>query len=352
MVVGCGALGNEVLKNLVLSGVRHLVCVDFDKVEEDNLSRSVLFSREDAAIGRLKVEAVASRLREMAPDVEVDTVAGDIAFDVGLGRIADMDVVLGCVDSRWARFMINRHCLRTARPWVEGGISMWEGSARVFIPGQNCYACGLTPEGLSDIRRRMPCANVIRKAVQSDSVPTSSFSASVIGAVLSQEALKLVCGEQSLGGRMFSWEGDVVSARTVEFSAWDDDCPEHECRVPAEKSGFNCGTAVSELLDHFGDGASLALRDDCFVDYVVRRADNEKYEVMCPGRKVEDAMAKDPSLCALRAADCYQNEYRTIDSSFPYPGMTLGELGIPADDILDVRVGGERRFIRMGDRVC
>ena len=42
MVVGCGALGNEVLKNLVLFGVEHLVIVDFDYVEASNLSRSIL----------------------------------------------------------------------------------------------------------------------------------------------------------------------------------------------------------------------------------------------------------------------------------------------------------------------
>ena len=45
MVVGCGALGNEVLKNLVLFGVGHLVIVDFDIVESTNLTRSVLFRR-------------------------------------------------------------------------------------------------------------------------------------------------------------------------------------------------------------------------------------------------------------------------------------------------------------------
>ena len=46
MVVGCGALGNEVLKNLVLMGVEHLVVVDFDIVEIGNLTRSVLFTIE------------------------------------------------------------------------------------------------------------------------------------------------------------------------------------------------------------------------------------------------------------------------------------------------------------------
>ena len=41
MVVGCGALGNEVLKNLVLMGVTHIVAIDFDVVEMGNLPRSV-----------------------------------------------------------------------------------------------------------------------------------------------------------------------------------------------------------------------------------------------------------------------------------------------------------------------
>ena len=63
MVVGCGALGNEVLKNLVLLGVEHIVAVDFDIVEVGNLSRSVLFSKEDADARRLKVEVIAERLK-------------------------------------------------------------------------------------------------------------------------------------------------------------------------------------------------------------------------------------------------------------------------------------------------
>ena len=44
MVVGCGALGNEVAKDLALFGVGHLWLVDFDRVEYSNLMRSVLFT--------------------------------------------------------------------------------------------------------------------------------------------------------------------------------------------------------------------------------------------------------------------------------------------------------------------
>lgn len=46
MVVGCGALGNEVLKNLALLGAGHLTLVDFDRVEPRNLSRSILFTEQ------------------------------------------------------------------------------------------------------------------------------------------------------------------------------------------------------------------------------------------------------------------------------------------------------------------
>ena len=65
MVVGCGALGNEVLKHLVLSGVSHIVVVDFDVVEADNLAHSILFTPDDALQGRRKVGAVAERLHTL-----------------------------------------------------------------------------------------------------------------------------------------------------------------------------------------------------------------------------------------------------------------------------------------------
>ena len=71
MVIGCGALGNEVLKHLALMGVGRLTVVDFDRVEADNLPRSVLFTAADAEAGRPKVEAAAERLRQLNPGVTV-----------------------------------------------------------------------------------------------------------------------------------------------------------------------------------------------------------------------------------------------------------------------------------------
>lgn len=47
LVVGAGALGNEIVKNLALLGVGNLLIADLDRIENSNLSRSVLYRAAD-----------------------------------------------------------------------------------------------------------------------------------------------------------------------------------------------------------------------------------------------------------------------------------------------------------------
>ncbi|MBR0264809.1 MAG: ThiF family adenylyltransferase [Prevotella sp.] len=359
MVVGCGALGNEVLKNLVLLGVEHIVAVDFDIVEVGNLSRSVLFSKQDADARRLKVEVIAERLKAMNPAVEVKTICGDIAYDVGLGLIRQMDVVIGCVDSRWARYCINRLCMRAGIPWVDGGIEELEGTARVFVPGKNCYACNLGPEGLKDLARRMPCSGIIRRQEQAGHAPTTSIVASVIGAVEAQEALKLVHREAlergeltSLCGKMFYYDGQHLTTKVIDFQAYDDDCAMHDRWMPIQSSELSDGQTVAEALSAVkrkfdARQATVCLENDCFVDYVVERSNDRKTQVMCPGRAVELFVERDKALRGIPLSGMYQHEYREIDESFPYQTCTLSQLGVPAHDVLHVMADGQDYYLEM-----
>ncbi|MBQ8991465.1 MAG: ThiF family adenylyltransferase [Prevotella sp.] len=359
MVVGCGALGNEVLKNLVLLGVEHIVAVDFDIVEVGNLSRSVLFSKQDADDRRLKVEVIAERLKAMNPAVEVKTICGDIAYDVGLGLIRQMDVVIGCVDSRWARYCINRLCMRAGIPWVDGGIEELEGTARVFVPGKNCYACNLGPEGLKDLARRMPCSGIIRRQEQAGHAPTTSIVASVIGAVEAQEALKLVHREAlergeltSLCGKMFYYDGQHLTTKVIDFQAYDDDCAMHDRWMPIQSSELSDGQTVAEALSAIkrkfdARQATVCLENDCFVDYVVERSNDRKTQVMCPGRAVELFVERNQVLRGIPLSGMYQHEYREIDESFPYQTCTLSQLGVPAHDVLHVMADGQDYYLEM-----
>lgn len=354
MVVGCGALGNEVLKNLVLMGVIHITVVDFDIVETGNLSRSVLFSKADANQKRQKTEVVAERLRQMNSSVEVKSIVGDIAYDVGLGLIRKMDVVIGCVDSRWARYCINRLCMRAGIPWVDGGINGLEGTSRVFIPGRNCYACNLGPEGLKDLARRMPCSGIIRRQEQAGSAPTTSIIASIIGAIEVQEALKLIQKDYgtSLCGKMFYYDGEHMTTRIADYEAYDEDCPEHELWTPVCATQVTMHYTVSEALCQWSDETgsdkiTLHLTNDCFVDEVSRRDNDEQYIVMLPGHQVEAFVGKDRVLGGLPLSALYQHEYRHIDSDFPYQDLTLAQLGIPEEDIVHVVANGKDHYLEL-----
>lgn len=359
MVVGCGALGNEVLKNLTLMGVQHIVAVDFDHVEIGNLTRSVLFRKADALSERYKTDVIAERLKELNPQLDIQTIQGDIAYDVGLGLVRQMDVVIGCVDSQWARFCINRLCMRAGVSWVDGGISELEGTTRVFVPGKNCYACNLGPEGLRDLKRRMPCTGIIRRHEETGSVPTTSLIASIIGAVQVQEALKLLQPDalaegklESLCGKMFYYEGEHLTTRLLDFQAWDDDCAEHECWEPVEPTTITPAMPISEVLrilreELEAQEVEISLRNDCFVDYVAERATDCQWEVMLPGRAVESFVEQHEKLAGIPLSGMYQHEYRRIGSCFPYQELTLAALGLPAHDVLCVKANGKERFVEM-----
>lgn len=360
VVAGCGALGNEVLKNLALAGAGHITIVDFDEVEPSNLNRSVLFRREDAAGGRLKVDAAAGRLKELNPDICITTVCGDVAYDVGLGVFREADVVIGCVDSRWARYCINRLCMRAGTPWVDGGIDGLEGTARVFVPGRNCYACNLGPQGLDELRRRVSCAGVIRRQEEAGHVPTTGVAASVIGAVQVQEAMKLLHPDAledgslgSLAGRIFYYDGRHLTTRTAEFEAYDDDCPVHERWEPVGKIGLDIESTVEAALEGLAVATGTRdvafwLHDDCFVDVVGEKDGDLSWDVMLPGRKVASFVEAHPEMRSYPYSALWQNEFSSVDAAFPYRTMTLGELGIPPRDVLKVRAAGRTMYFEIG----
>ncbi len=356
MVVGCGALGNEVIKDLVLFGVRHLVVVDDDIGAECNLARSVLYAPAD--VGRSKVRAVARRVGEMNPQAEVDTIDGDVAVSVGLGLLRSMDVVIGCLDNRLARYRLNRLCMRAGVPWVDGGIDGLEGTARVFAPGQNCYACNLGPEALRDLGRHLSCADVVRRNERSRRAATTPIMAAIIGAVQVQEALKLLHPDEmsqgdltSLCGKMFYYEGQHLGARFVTYQAYDDECECHERWEPVKASPMTTQTTVAAALARLKgmaecDTPVIVLRNHRFVDYVVSRRDDHRTDVMAPDFRVPDMLERDGHTDTDMGA-YLQHGYGEIGDSFPYSHLTLAQVGVPRQDVLCVRAGEKEIFVEL-----
>src|SRR5438874_4427124 len=83
LVIGAGALGNEIVKNLALLGVGHVLIADLDRVENSNLSRSVLYRASDNGCEKATVGARAAA--EIYPGIQTHAFNGNVVYDLGLG---------------------------------------------------------------------------------------------------------------------------------------------------------------------------------------------------------------------------------------------------------------------------
>src|ERR1700752_5060738 len=67
LVVGAGGLGCPVLQYLTAAGIGTIGIIDFDKIEESNLQRQILYSIED--IGKYKAEVAKEKLSKQNPHI-------------------------------------------------------------------------------------------------------------------------------------------------------------------------------------------------------------------------------------------------------------------------------------------
>jgi len=355
LVVGAGALGNEVLKNLALFGVGNIVIVDFDRIEYSNLTRSILFRPEDADKGYAKSEIAAKRLKEINPTINVQAICGDLSTDVGLGIYRRMDVVVGCLDSLRARTLLNRLCFRAGRIWIEGGIGDLEGQVTAYQLNQNCYECRISEEEnvevTEDSHARASCPQIAQGNAERGRVATTPVSASIIGAVQAQEAMKIIHAEEieagafnTLIGNMFHYDGKNNQAGTFDFNSYNDECISHEFwENIVEIQELSADTKIGEALEIIKktlavETVAVNLRNDKFVDYLSSRTDNKKFVAMIPGSYIPNFIdsSKELEYLSIKDGGLYQHAYEDIDEEFPYPDLTFKQIGIPYLDVLQV----------------
>ena len=265
LVIGAGALGNEILKLLALSGVGHIMIFDMDRIEVSNLSRTVLFKETDA--GALKAEVAAERVSELNPHTVAVGRAQNIMHELGLGAFVWADVVICGLDNREARMFVNTSCARTKRTWIDGAIEGLSGIVRVFDPARTaCYECTMNETDRKLVRDRLSCAMLARDAIQQGHVPTTSVAASFIAALEVQEAIKYLHGQPTLDGEGIHVNGMWNDFNRVQYKRRDD-CVAHDSfeRVLPLQCGVKDVT-LAELLDRaearLGKGATLELSRD------------------------------------------------------------------------------------------
>jgi len=194
LVVGAGAVGNEVSKNLALVGVGRLTVVDFDTVEASNLNRCIFFRERD--VGRKKVHVVRRALKAAAPATEVAVHARPIQD--APDAVWQADAVALCVDDEFARYYVNARLLGERRrvAVVNGAMGRTWAEVTVLEPGRTaCLVCLWSQEYLQSVlgdEVRRKCDDFFQKT--RERFPAISVLTSVVGGITSAEVVKLLAG--------------------------------------------------------------------------------------------------------------------------------------------------------------
>lgn len=264
MVVGAGAIGNELIKNLALLGVGKIVIVDMDKIEQTNLTRSILYRMKD--VGKYKSQAAAEAAMEINPDVKAIYINQNIVTDIGLGVFRSMDIVLGGLDNREARLAINQSCYKVNKPWIDGAIEVLNGFARVFVPPGPCYECTMTETDWKLINKRKSCALLTHDEMLEGKTPTTPTSSSIIAGVQVQEMLKLLHNDRNLptlAGKGYVFNGLTHDSFVVEYQL-KDDCMSHDLYDNIKETDWS---AREITLQDIWEQASKDLGDGAIIEF-------------------------------------------------------------------------------------
>lgn len=341
LVAGCGALGNEIVKNLAMLGVGNICVVDMDKVEKSNLTRSILFRTEDEGIS--KAEVICKRAREINSDINIKYFDGNI-FNFGLGVFKNFDLVIGGLDNREARLFINQSCWKVNKPWIDGAIEVLTGVARMFIPPDNaCYECTMSEIDYKLINKRKSCMLLGLDEINEGKIPTTPTIASIIAGVQVQEAVKYLHKRDDLiilNGKGFIFNGNNNDSYIIEYQK-NEDCPSHYTYKHIENINISFGEAkISDVID-FG---KKYFKDDNFqVEFnneVVYELENEskkevkEYYGNLNLMSVKDVKLDDGNLLKIRS---FHNLNSQSSLANRLLNKKLTDLRIPFNDILTLR---------------
>lgn len=151
-IVGLGSVGSVVAEGLARIGVRELVLIDDDLVEEHNLDRLLNAHKRD--IGRAKTDVAEKAIRRAstANGIAVINHRKKVQHREAYAAAKDCDILISCVDSPVARDLLNRTAYRDGIPVVDGGVEIrkdprtgnmnaarWK--AHVVSPHTQCLRC-------------------------------------------------------------------------------------------------------------------------------------------------------------------------------------------------------------------
>jgi molybdopterin/thiamine biosynthesis adenylyltransferase len=253
-IVGAGGTGSQVAVQLAHLGVGQLTLLDFDTVEESNLSR--ILGSTGADVGRTKVDVLEAAVRAVNPNLRVRAVPRSV-IDVDPLLFANVDVAVCATDGHGSRALLTELAQQYLLPVVDLGVDVIPtasgvqagGQVRVLRPGRGCLHCSgmLDPvlvreEYLSDGER---AAEERRGYLRGVTAPAPAVIAlnGVVASLACLEVCQLFAGFLGSGRDRLLYRAHRRALTTAAISS--------------DPSCYVCGT---EGLLGWGDGRDLPVR--------------------------------------------------------------------------------------------
>ena len=234
VIIGCGALGTGLANNLCRAGIGHILIVDRDYIELNNLQRQILFDEDDVAHHVPKAIAAADRLQHVNSDISVKALVEDVNVDNIEQLVLEHDLILDATDNFETRYLINDACVKHQRPWIYSGVISAYGTTMNILPGDTaCLRC-VFPD--------MPLPGTTATC---DTVGVLNGIVGVITGIASTEAIKMLLKSAQTSRSIFTMDLWENTTDRIELPR-QPDCP-------------TCGQHQYEFLDALSTTNSISL---------------------------------------------------------------------------------------------
>lgn len=210
LVIGSGGLGSPSLLYLAAAGVGNIGIVDFDKVDDSNLQRQVLFTTQD--IGKPKVEAAKERILGLNPYINVTTYNTHLNSSNALEIFKDWDVIADGTDNFPTRYLVNDACVLLGKPNVYASIFRFDGQVTVF---NYKYPNGEFGPNYRDLYPEPPPPGLVPSCAEGGVL---GVLPGIMGCLQANETIKVITGlGEPLAGRMVAFDALSFQIRTFKY---------------------------------------------------------------------------------------------------------------------------------------
>ena len=228
LVIGAGGLGCPVLQYLTAAGVGVIGIVDFDRVEESNLQRQVLYWVDD--IGKCKAETAVVKLSKQNPLVKFNSYNLYLNNENALDIIKDYDIVVDGTDNFATRYLINDVCVFLNKPFVYGSVDRFAGQVSVFNHTGKDGIKGPT------YRCIFPVPPSSESALNCSESGVLGVLPGIIGTLQANEIIKIITGAgEILSGKLLLVDALGINFTTLEVKRTE----EGISNVPQKAEAFS-----------------------------------------------------------------------------------------------------------------